>query len=165
MSTLIVVSFPEEKLAFDLRASLVQLQKEYLIEMEDVVIVTKDADGKAKLHQATNLTAVGAVTGGFWGMLIGVLFLNPLLGAAVGAGAGALSGRFTDLGINDQFMKELAESFNTGCTTVFILVKKVTADKVLDGLDKFKGKGKVIQTSLNKDEEAGLRAFLEEQPG
>ncbi len=78
MSNLIVVSFPEEQLAFELRAALVQMQKEYLIEMEDVVIVTKDAAGKIKLHQAMNLTAVGAATGGFWGLLIGMLFLNPL---------------------------------------------------------------------------------------
>ncbi|WP_295449465.1 DUF1269 domain-containing protein [uncultured Thiodictyon sp.] len=161
MSNLIVVSFPEEHLAFDLRAALVKLQTQYLIEMEDVVIVTKDAAGKVKLHQAVNLTAVGAASGGFWGMLIGMLFLNPLLGAAVGAGAGALSGRFTDLGINDQFMKDLAEHFQPGCSAVFILVKKATPDKVLEGLEQFKGKGKVIQTSLTKDEEQGLRDFLE----
>ncbi|WP_295432942.1 DUF1269 domain-containing protein [uncultured Thiodictyon sp.] len=163
MSNLIVVSFPEEQLAFELRAALVQMQKEYLIEMEDVVIVTKDAAGKIKLHQAMNLTAMGAATGGFWGLLIGMLFLNPLLGAAVGAGAGALSGRFTDLGIDDAFMKTLAEQFQPGCAAVFILVKKVTPDKVLAGLEQFKGKGKVIQTSLTKDEEQGLRAFLEAQ--
>ncbi len=161
MSNLIVVSFPDEQLAFELRAALVKMQKEYLLEMEDVVIVTKDAEGKVKLHQAMNLTALGAVSGGFWGMLIGMLFLNPLLGAAVGAGAGAISGRFTDLGINDDFMKELAENFKPGCSAIFILVKKATPDKVLEGLEQFKGKGKVIQTSLTKDEEQGLRAFLE----
>lgn len=163
MSNLIVISFPEEQLAFEMRAALVNLQKEYLIEMEDVVIVTKDAKEKVKLHQAMNLTAAGAATGSFWGLLVGLLFLNPLLGAAVGAGAGALSGRFTDLGINDQFMKELAEGFQPGCAAIFILVRKATADKVLEGLEQFKGKGKVIQTSLTKDDDATLRAFIEAQ--
>ncbi len=163
MSNLIVISFPEERLAFEMRAALVNLQKEYLIEMEDVVIVTKDAKEKVKLHQAMNLTAAGAATGSFWGLLIGLLFLNPLLGAAVGAGAGALSGRFTDLGINDQFMKELAASFQPGCAAIFILVRKATADKVLEGLEQFKGKGKVIQTSLTKDDDTTLRAFIESQ--
>jgi len=163
MSTLVVISFPEEQLAFEMRAALAKLQKEYLIEMEDVVVVTKDDQGKVKLHQATNLTAMGAVGGGFWGMLIGMIFLNPLLGAAVGAGAGALSGRFTDLGINDEFMKDLAESFRPGCSAIFILVRKATPDKVLEGLGQFKGKGKVIQTSLTKDEEQTLRAFIEAQ--
>ena len=48
--------------------------------------VTKDDKGKVKLHQAKNLTALGAVSGGLWGTLIGLIFLNPLLGAAVCAG-------------------------------------------------------------------------------
>lgn len=161
MSTLVAISFPEEQLAFEMRAALAKLQKEYLIEMEDVVVVTKDDQGKVKLHQATNLTAAGAVGGGFWGMLIGMIFLNPLLGAAVGAGAGALSGHFTDLGISDQFMKDLAASFQPGCSAIFILVRKATADKVLENLEQFRGKGKVIQTSLTKDEEQSLRAFIE----
>jgi uncharacterized membrane protein len=68
-----------------MRAELAKMQKEYLIEMDDVVVVTKDDKGKVKLHQAQNLTALGAVSGGFWGTLIGLIFLNPLLGAAVGA--------------------------------------------------------------------------------
>ncbi len=92
MSDLVVISFDDEHTAFEMRAELVKLQKEYLIEMEDVVVVTKDDKGKVKLHQAVNLTAAGAVGGTFWGMLIGMIFLNPLVGAAGGAGAGEVSG-------------------------------------------------------------------------
>jgi len=164
MSSLIVIAFPEEQLAFEMRAALAALQKEYLIEMEDVVIVTKNEKGKVKLHQATNLTAAGAMTGTFWGMLIGMVFLNPLLGAAVGASAGALSGAMTDLGINDKFMKELAENFKPGCSAIFVLVKKSTPDKVIERLAEFRGKGKILQTSLTKDEEDTLRAFIEAHP-
>ena len=90
MSNLIVIGFNNEADAFAMRAALIKLQSQYLIEMEDAVVVTKDAEGKTKLHQATNLTAAGAVGGGFWGMLIGMIFLNPLLGMAVGAGGGAV---------------------------------------------------------------------------
>lgn len=163
MSDLIVVAFPEQELAFELRAELAKMQKSYLIDIEDIVVATRDEKGKVKLHQAVNLTSAGAVGGGFWGMLIGMLFLNPLLGAAIGAGAGALSGRFSDIGINDDFMKGLAQSFKPGCAAVFILVRKVTADKVLEGLSSFRGKGKVLQTSLEKDREDTLREFLEAQ--
>ena len=102
--------------------------------MENMVVVTKDADGKVKLHLATNLTAVGAVGGGFWGMLIGMIFLNPLVGAAVGAGAGALSGKFSDIGIDDNFMKQLGETFTPGSSALCVLIRKVTPDKVLDAL-------------------------------
>ena len=97
--------------------------------------------------------------GSFWGMLIGFLFLNPLAGAAVGAGAGALSGKFADIGINDAFMKDLAETFTPGTSALFVLVRKSTPDKVLDGLKGFKGK--VLQTSLTKDKEEELRKVLE----
>jgi uncharacterized membrane protein len=163
MSDLVVVAFPEQELAFELRAELAKMQKAYLIDIEDIVVTTRDDNGKVKLHQAMNLTSAGAVGGGFWGMLIGLVFLNPLLGAAIGAGAGALSGRFTDIGINDEFMKQLAQNFQPGCAAVFILLRKVTADKVLEGLADFRGKGKVLQTSLEKDREDTLREFLEAQ--
>jgi len=105
MSDLIVIEFGDKETAFELRAELAKMQKEYLIEMEDVVVVTKNEKGKVKLHQAVNLTAAGAVGGTFWGMLIGMIFLNPLLGAAVGAGAGALSGKLRDIGISDDFIQ------------------------------------------------------------
>ena len=159
MSNLIVIGFDDESTAFSMRAELVKMQKEYLIEMEDVVVVTKDDKDKVKLHQAVNLTASGAVGGSFWGMLIGVLFLNPLAGAAVGAGAGALSGKLADIGINDKFMKDLGEAFTPGTSALFVLVRKATPDKVLEGLKGFKGK--IIQTSLTKDKEDELRKVLE----
>jgi len=161
MSNLIVISFEDEHTAFAMRAELAKLQTEYLIEMEDAVVVTKGDDGKVKLHQAQNLTALGAVSGGFWGTLIGLIFLNPLLGAAVGAGAGAVSGATTDIGINNDFMKGLADSFKPGCSALFVLVRKATADKVLEGLSGFKGKGRILQTSLTKDKEEELREVIE----
>ena len=102
MSNLVAVVFKDETTAFEMRAALAKMQKEYLIEMEDAVVVTKDDKGKIKLHQALNMTLAGAVSGSFWGMLVGFLFLNPLLGLAVGAGAGALSGKLTDIGISDH---------------------------------------------------------------
>ena len=161
MSNLIIISFDDENTAFAMRAELATMQKEYLIEMDDVVVVTKDDEGKVKLHQAQNLTAAGAVSGGFWGMLIGLIFLNPLLGAAVGAGAGALSGALTDVGISNDMMKEFAAGFKPGCSALFVLVRKATEDKVLAGLSEFTGKGKVLQTSLTKDEEDELRKVIE----
>lgn len=161
MSTLVAFVFDDESTAFEMRAALAKMQKQYLLEMEDAVVVTRDLGGKTKLHQAVNLTQAGAVGGAFWGMLIGLLFLNPLLGAAVGAGAGALSSKFTDIGIDDKMMKGVGESLKPGTSALFVLVKKVTADKVLDGLKPFAGKAQVFQTSLDKDEENTLREALE----
>jgi uncharacterized membrane protein len=159
MSDLVVIGFDNENKAFEMRAELAKLQKEYLIEMEDVVVVTKNDKGKVKLHQAVNLTAAGAVSGGFWGMLIGMIFLNPLAGAALGAGAGALSGKFTDIGIGDNFIKELGETLTPESSALFVLVRKVTPDKVLEALKGFGGK--ILKTSLTADKEDTLREVLE----
>ena len=161
MSNLIVVGFNNAADAFEMRAALVKLQSQYLIEMEDVVVVTRDEKGAVQLHQAVNLTGAGAVSGAFWGMLIGMLFLNPLLGAAVGAGSGALSGKLADIGINDRFMKDLGTTLTSGSSALFVLVRKATPDKVLEGLKPFAGKGRVLQTSLTKDKEDELRKFME----
>ena len=161
MSDLIVVAFDDAETAFAMRAELVKLQKEYLLEMEDVVVVTRSVDNKVQLHQVADMTALGAVSGGFWGVMIGLLFLNPLLGAAVGAGAGALSGAYTDIGIDDAFMKGLGEGFAPGTAAVFVLVRKMTGDKVIERFSTLEVKGRVLQTSLTKDDEASLRAVLE----
>jgi uncharacterized membrane protein len=121
-------------------------------------VAVKNAKGKVKLHQAVNLTAAGAITGGFWGSLIGLIFLNPILGAAVGASAGAVSGALTDVGINDKFMKELAGTLNPGSSALFVLVRKATPDKVLEEV---KGTGgKILKTSLSHDDEAKLEVAL-----
>lgn len=161
MADLIAIEFDDPALAFELRADLVKFQKEYLIEMEDIVVVTRDGDGKPKLHQAVNLAATGALGGAMWGALIGLLFLNPLLGVAVGAGAGAISGSLTDIGINDNTIREMSEGLPPGGSAVFVLVRRVTGDKVLERLKAYHEKGKVIHTSLSEEQEAALKTLFE----
>ncbi len=161
MSNLIVIGFENEADAFDMRTELAKSQAQYLIEMEDAVVVTRDANGKPLLHQTVNITATSAMGGMFWEALIGMLFLSPVLGAAIGAGSGALTGKLADIGINDQFMKDLGATLTSGTSALFVLVRKSTPDKLLEALKPFAGKGKVLQTSLTKDKEDELRAFIE----
>ena len=158
MADLIIIAYDSVTTAQAARAKLVELQSRYLIELGDAVVAEREADGGVKLHQPLNLAAVGAASGGMWGALIGMLFLNPLLGAAVGAGAGALSGKFTDLGIKDQFMKDTAAALAPGAAALCILVRKVTADKVLPEMAPFGGT--VLQTNLSAEQEAKLEAAL-----
>ena len=158
MSTLVVIEYKDEYRAEEVRLKLQKMQKEYLIDMEDAVAAVKDDKGKIKLNQAINLTALGAVSGGFWGTLIGLIFLNPLLGMAVGATAGAVSGGLRDVGIDDKFMKELAAGLPRGSSALFVLVRKSTPERVLEEI---KGTGgKVLRTSLNHEDEAKLQAAL-----
>jgi uncharacterized membrane protein len=158
MSTLVVVGYDDPFKAEEVRLKLQKMQKDYLIDLEDAVFAVKDEHGKVKLHQALNLTAAGAATGGFWGALLGLIFLNPLLGAAIGATAGAVSGALTDLGINDKFMKDLAATLKPNSSVLFVLVRKVTPDKVLEELAGTGGK--VLKSSLSHEDEARLQAAL-----
>ena len=158
MSTLVVIEYDDQYKAEETRLLLRRMQKDYLIDLEDAVVAVKDAGGKVKLHQSVNLTAAGALSGGFWGTLIGLIFLNPLLGLAAGAGAGAASGALTDIGINDNFMKELAGGMTPGSSALFVLVRKATPDKVLEEI---RGSGgKILKTSLTHGDEAKLQAAL-----
>ena len=158
MSDLVVIAFPTEAKAEEVRQKLLGMQKEYLLELGDAVVAVKDDKGNIKLNQMINTTATGAVGGAFWGALIGLIFLMPLAGAALGAASGAVSGALTDLGISDKFMKETAAAIQPGTAALFVLVRKVTADKVLEGL---KGEGgTVLKTSLDHTKEAALQAAL-----
>jgi len=158
MSDLVVIAFPTEAKAEEVRQKLLAMQKEYLIELGDAAIAVKDAEGRIKLNQLINTTAVGAVSGTFWGTLIGLIFLMPLAGAALGAASGTLGGYLTDVGIDDKWMKETAAAIRPGTAALFLLVRKVTADKVLEGL---KGEGgTVLKTSLDHTKEAALQAAL-----
>jgi uncharacterized membrane protein len=158
MSTLVVIGYNDLYQAEEVRLKLWKLQKDYLLDLDDAVVATKDQAGKIKLHQAVNLTATGAASGSFWGSLIGLIFLNPLLGLAMGAAAGAVSGALADVGINDRFMRELAATMQPGSSALFVLARKSTPDKVLEEI---KGTGgTILQTSLSHDDEAKLQAAL-----
>jgi uncharacterized membrane protein len=161
VSDLIAVTYETETKAEEVRLTLLKLQKEYLIDLEDAAIVVKKQDGSIKLNQATNLPLAGAVGGSFWGLLIGTLFLNPLLGTAVGAGVGAASGALTDIGIEDKFMKELGETLQPGHSALFVLIKSVTSDKVLEEITPYGGN--ILRTSLSTEDEARLQAALDGQ--
>ena len=158
MSTLVVVAYPSLYKAEEVRLQLLKMQKEYLVDLEDAAIAVKEENGKVKLRQLFNLTATGAVGGGFWGLLLGLLFLNPLLGVAIGAGAGAVSGALGDVGVNDNFMKSLGEQLQPGHSMLFILFRSITFDKALEEL---RGTGgTIMKTSLSHEDENRLKTAL-----
>ena len=158
MADLVEIAFPSEEKAEEVRQKLLDMQKEYLIELGDAVIAVKQPNGRVKLNQLFNPTASGAVSGTFWGALIGMIFLMPLAGAAIGAASGALGGKLADVGINDRFMRDAAQSLQSGNAALFLLVRKMTTDKVLAALQ---GEGgTVIRTSFDESKEEALRAAL-----
>jgi uncharacterized membrane protein len=132
MAELIAVAYPDKNTARDVVQTLSRLQTEHVVELTDVAVATKEQDGKVRLAQGRDLVALGALGGALWGGLIGLLFFAPLLGMVAGMAGGALGGKFSDYGIDDRFMKDLAAQFQPGGAAVFLLLSKATSDKVLE---------------------------------
>jgi uncharacterized membrane protein len=159
MSTLVAVAYPDVSTAEQVRGALVGASKEHLLQLQDAVVVEHQPDGKIKLHQAMSPAASGAAGGALWGGFIGLLFLAPLLGMAVGAASGAVAGKLADVGVNDDFMKNLGASLEPGGAALIVLGSTEAGDKVIERVQGFGGK--VIQTSLDNESEEHLRQALE----
>ena len=161
MSNLIVFTFDNETEAERMRDTLVSMQKQQIISLEDAAVVIRREDGKVKVKQAQSLVGAGALGGSFWGLLIGLLFWAPWLGLAIGAATGALAGGMTDIGVDDKFIKEVGENIEPGHSALFLLVTDSTPDKVMDGMTDFHPT--VYQTSLSEEDDAKLRAAFGEE--
>jgi uncharacterized membrane protein len=158
MSTLIAVAYPDRDTAEQVRLELIKATKERLVLLEDAVIVEREQDGKVRLHQAMSTTGAGAAGGAMWGGLIGLIFLAPLLGMAVGAATGALGGKMTDLGVDDDFMKDLGERLQPGAAALIVLGSTDARDKVIERVQPYGGH--ILQSSLSREQEEQLRSAL-----
>lgn len=155
MSNMIVVAFKNETGADEMRNKLVDLQKQQLITVEDAAVVVRKGDGKPKIKQAVDLVGQGALGGAFWGMFLGLLFFAPWLGLAMGAGMGALAGKASDYGVDDNFIKEAGDKIEPGHSAIFMLVKDATPDKVIAELKPLGGE--IVHTSLSQEDEDKLK--------
>jgi len=160
MSTLVAIAYPDAQTAERVRGELIQATKEHLVELEDAVVVEHQPDGKIKLHQAMSTAGTGAAGGALWGGLIGLLFLAPLFGMAIGAASGAVAGKLTDAGVNDQFMKQLATNLPAGGAALIALGRSDSREKLIERVRPYGGE--VIQTSLDTEDEERLRSALGE---
>jgi uncharacterized membrane protein len=157
MATLSVLKFPTADGAQQMENTLLDLQKQHLIEVQDAAIVTWPQGKKSpKTQQLHSLTGQGALMGAFWGMLFGLIFFIPFFGLAIGAAMGALSGKFADYGIDDNFIKQTREKVTEGTSALFLLTTGAVVDKLVEAL---KGQAfEIISTNLPKEKEDELRA-------
>jgi len=155
MSELIVLAFKDEATAAAAKAELFSLQKQQLITLADAALVTRRENGKVKVKQANDLVGAGALGGAFWGMLIGLLFFMPWLGLAIGAISGALAGKLSDVGIDDNFIKEVGATIEPNHSALFLMVTSMTEDKVFEALTQHKAT--LLRTNLSAEDEAKLR--------
>jgi uncharacterized membrane protein len=158
MSTLVAIAYPDVETAERVRHELINATKEHLIQLDDAVVVERDAEGNIKLHQAVSTTGAGAAGGAAWGGLIGLLFLAPVVGMAVGAASGALAGKMSDVGVDDNFLRELGAKLTPGSAALIALGTSEARDKLIERVRPYGGE--IMQTSLSTAEEEQLRAAL-----
>jgi uncharacterized membrane protein len=163
MATLTVLKFHTPEGADQVAGLMNELQKQQLITVEDAAIVAwEPGKKKPKTRQLHNLTGAAALTGAFWGMLFGLLFFIPLIGLAIGAGMGALAGSMTDVGIDDNFIKEVRSKVTPGTSALFLLTSGAVQDRVLSELKSRGPEFELIASNLSQEQEEKLReAFAE----
>ncbi|MFO7926023.1 MAG: DUF1269 domain-containing protein [Natronomonas sp.] len=140
-----------------MRDRMYDFQKRELITLEDAAVVVRDKKGRAKVKQAHSLVGAGALGGAFWGMLIGLLFFAPWLGLLAGAAGGALAGKFGDIGIDDDFIKEVQDAIEPGNSALFLLSRGGNLDRIENELSDFEYEFEIIETNLSPEDETNLR--------
>jgi uncharacterized membrane protein len=158
MTSLVVLAFKKLEGAEEARDKLYELQKKQLITIEDAAVVRRLENGKVKVKQAHSLVGAGALGGAFWGMLIGVLFWMPWLGLAVGAASGALSGKFADIGVDDEFIEEVSETIEPGHSALFLMSRDAQIERLKEEMSEFEFE--IIQSNLSPSDEENLKELF-----
>src|SRR5919107_551228 len=164
MATLSVLKFNDPNGADRVLLALQGLQEQQMINLEDAAVVSwPQGNKKPTTRQLHSTSGAGALGGAFWGFLFGLIFFVPFLGAAIGAGMGALTGAMADVGIDDDFVKQVREKVTEGTSALFVLTGVATApDKVIDELRQYDFE--IVSTNLPEEEEQKLReAFAHEE--
>jgi len=156
MATMTVLRFQTADGAANALGIIQGLQQQQLIKIHDACIVSWPAGSKSpKTKQLVNLVGVGAASGMFWGMLLGLIFVTPLFGMAVGAAFGAIGGAFRDYGISDTFINEVRAKVIEGTSALFLMTSEAVIDRVVDAMKA--SKPEIIATNLSKDQENKLQ--------
>jgi uncharacterized membrane protein len=161
MTTLVAIAYPDQDTAVQARATVRRLEKELIIQAEEIAVISRDPDGKYHVHTSHSgiSTAGGAIWGGFWGFLFGTLFLIPFAGWAMGAGLGALFGHRRDNSSDQAFEQQVRDRLQPGTSALFMMIEHVTPEKAIAALEQYGGT--VIKTSLSDEDAKRLQDALQ----
>ena len=161
MSNLVVVTFDDPEEAGNVLKSLRSVQKEGYLGLDDSAVVVKDEDGKVHVkNEMDRGVKIGALGGGFLGLLIGSVFF-PIAGLVIGALAGGLVGKSVDLGVDQKFVREVSEDMQPGTSALFFIVRDAEPDVAVAALRPYKGT--VRHTSFPPEAEEELRRILKKR--
>ena len=158
MSGLVAIAYPDLATAERVREELIQAADEGLARLEDAVLVERTLDGAVKLHQLRRSGPGDTMKGAAGGALIGMLFLAPLLGAAIGAAGAALGGKLADEGISDTFMEDLGGTLRPGAAALIALGSTDDREALIERVKGYGGE--VLQSSLSPADHDHLKEAL-----
>ena len=159
MSTLIAMVFDGPYDAEKARLELRMLEKDELVDLEESVVLTRDKKGHIHFHHSQHFTLPLALGGGFVGTLVGLMILNPavaLIGGITGTGLGAVLGALKEIGIEENFMKDLADGMRAGSSALFVAARRGDPQKIMAALKPYKGK--ILCNALYHQDESKLKA-------
>jgi uncharacterized membrane protein len=163
LATLSVLKFNDPSGADRVLLALQGMQERQLITLKDAAVVSWPAERKKpQTRQIYGMAGAGAGFGALWGFLFGLIFFVPLLGMAIGAGMGALGGSLSDVGIDDDFIKQVREKVTPGTSALFALTSGATEDRVIEELKQYEFE--IISTNLPEEQEQKLREAFGEEP-
>ncbi len=155
---LLAIRFDEPLKAQEMLIASLRLQKKGSITIDDAAIVTNE-DGKVRIHQTKDMNAgQGAATGGWFGALAGLLLLQPLIGAALGAAIGGLWAKLRDIGIDDEQMRAMGESLGTGEGALFLLLQDAYPTHLAHELRRFDGM--VLHSTFDPEDTEAFQTAL-----
>ena len=158
MADLIAIGYKDEATAEATADEARRLARDLTIESDAIAVIVRDSEGKFHVHTSHHSVEDGTTWGMLWGLLFGVLFFVPFLGVAVGAGLGAIMGRITKAGIDNDFQDQVRDLLQPSTSALFLMVDKVTPDRVVDALSQYGGT--VLKSSLSKEGEKEIQDAL-----
>ena len=155
MPTLSVWKFATADGADDAGRTLTALHEKALLTVHDAAVVSWET-GAPRPRTRSLDDSVGALGGAFWGLLLGLIFFVPLLGAAIGLATAALSASLKDVGTNESFIERVRGSVTPGTSALFVLSSDAVIDAVREAFDGTEME--LIETNLSEGDEAALRS-------
>ncbi len=135
------------------------LAEQGLISVDDAALVTwPTARRRPRTRELGSLTGPCALLGGFWGTVLGLIFVAPLAGLAVGAATGAVLGSLSDAGIDDDFIAEVRARVTPGTSALFLLSHGAVVDRVAAEMADVEMD--LVRSNLGAEQERRLREAL-----
>jgi len=138
---LLAAVYPDEEHAKTTIDMLHDMHRAANIDLVDSAMITKDAEGKIKVHETKELTtAKGARRGAIIAGVVGLIYPPSLIGSAlVGGVIGAVAGRIRDTGIKNPQLKEIADKLEPGKAAVIALVAEESTLAAQNALAGYEG--------------------------